>query len=105
MDDDESDNLDNRSIYSADFSLEGDDESNNSDNSSIYSTDIPLEDYESNNSDNSSIYSADISLEGCDLNEDIINDTNRSMDFGKKFLIIYIYIFILYNFYKTNIFF
>ena len=64
MDDDKSDNLDNRSIYSADISLE---------------------DYDSNNSNNSSIYSADISLEGCNLNEDIINDTNRSMDFGKIF--------------------
>ena len=54
------------------------------DNSSIYSADISLED-ESNNSDISSIYSADISLEGYDLNEDVINDTNRSMDFGKNF--------------------
>ena len=52
--------------------------------------------------DNSSIYSADISLEGCDLNEDIINDTNRSMDFGKIFNYLYIYFYVLY---KTNIFF
>ena len=86
--------MDNSSIYSVNISLEGDesnisldndDEFNNSDISSIYSADISLEDYESNNSDISSIYSADISLEDCDLNEDIINDTNRSMDFSKKF--------------------
>ena len=72
--DDESNNLDNSSIYSADISLE-DDESNISLNN----------DDESNNSDISSIYSTNISLEDCDLNEDITNDTNRSMDFGKNF--------------------
>ena len=67
------------------ISLNNDDKSNNLDISSIYSADISLEDYESNNSDISSIYSADISLEDCDLNEDITNDTNRSIDFGKNF--------------------
>ena len=72
--DDESNNLDNSSIYSVNISLEGDESNISLDN-----------DDESNNLDISSIYSADISLEDCDLNEDIINDTNRSMDFGKKF--------------------
>lgn len=82
-----------------------DNESNNSDIndiSSIYSADISLEDYESNNSEISSIYS-DISLtssqesnddfqsdleesiSNISINEDAINDSNKSMDFGKFF--------------------
>src|ERR1043166_4851641 len=87
-------------IHSADISLEDyesngsihsaneDYESNDLDNGSIcsedYFTNIFLED-ESNNSDDDSIYSADISLENYDLNDDVINDTNRSIDYGKNF--------------------
>ena len=101
----------NSDIYSADISLE-DDESNNSD---ISSADISSEDNESNNSafnstesnnsDINSIYSADISLEddalsNMFLNEDVIKEP---MNFG-KFFNLFTYIYILYDFYKTNIF-
>src|ERR1043166_9326916 len=98
---------DNGSIYSANISLEDyesngsihsaneDYESNDLDNGSIcsedYFTNIFLED-ESNNSDDDSIYSADISLENYDLNDDVINDTNRSIDYGKNFNCLYLYI-------------
>jgi hypothetical protein len=102
--DDESNDLDIRSIYSADISLEDNESNNSNSDNSIYSADIPLEDYESNNSssdaslednesnnsDINSIYSADISLEDYDLNEDVINDTNSLMDFGKIFNYLYI---------------
>ena len=115
-----SNDSDNGSIYSADISLEDyesngsihsanedyesngsihsaneDYESNDLDNGSIcsedYFTNIFLED-ESNNSDDDSIYSADISLENYDLNEDVINDINRSIDYGKNFNCLYLYI-------------
>ena len=102
-----SNDSDNGSIYFADISLEDyesngsihsaneDYESNDLDNGSIcsedYFTNIFLED-ESNNSDDDSIYSADISLENYDLNDDVINDTNRSIDYGKNFNCLYLYI-------------
>src|ERR1043165_8503883 len=102
-----SNDSDNGSIYSADISLEDyesngsihsaneDYESNDLDNDSIcsedYFTNIFLED-ESNNSDDDSIYSANISLENYDLNEDVINDINRSIDYGKNFNCLYLYI-------------
>src|ERR1043166_9041732 len=115
-----SNDSDNGSIYSADISLEDyesngsihsanedyesngsihsaneDYESNDLDNGSIcsedYFTNIFLED-ESNNSDDDSIYSADMSLENYDLNDDVINDTNRSIDYGKNFNCLYLYI-------------
>ena len=79
-------NSDNGSIYSTNISLEND-ESNNSDNGSIYSANISLKDDESGNSrDSDSIYSADYSTNIFfeNLNEDVTNDTTRSMDFGKN---------------------
>src|SRR5271154_3813520 len=80
--DNESNNLDISSIYSADISLK-DYESNNSDISSIYSANISLEDYESNNSE---------SISDMSLNEDIMNNTNKSTDFGKFFNLFIYYI-------------
>jgi hypothetical protein len=113
LEDYKSNNSDNGSIYSANISLEDhesndsddgledhgsndsdndleDHESNDSDNNSIYFTNIPLDDYEFNNLDDDSIYSADIALEDYGLNEDVINDTNRLIDFGKNFNYLYI---------------
>jgi hypothetical protein len=101
LEDNKSNDSDNGSIYSTNISLE-DYESNNLDNGSICTEDYNIfwED-EFNNSDDDSIYSADISLENYDLNEDVINDTNRSIDYGKNLIV---YIYMLYNFYKLNIF-